>query len=249
MREALTVICSSGLMRAPDYNTVYVCRLSTLGLIHYASVEIGRHVHVLPYLHNYALSYALFLTDSSPIELQAERISKPTYEEDLKKLREQSLYVTPAFPIRCSTSLHVWGAKSEEITHKEEKVSENYPPSRVSYEGINPNSEFLFFVFSAEHLHLPSIIRIGKKRETARVKSQEAHLSRFQSADQYTSVLLTPWDLPMDTEITSFSRLIFMPPCKLLEGAKWRAKEVLVVEHEKKYFFPPMAYGARAQRN
>nr|MDO8098769.1 type I-D CRISPR-associated protein Cas5/Csc1 [Candidatus Njordarchaeota archaeon] len=230
----------------PEYSVAYVCQMRALDLIHFASLEVGRQVKVYPYIHNYSLSYALFLADAEPLSLSGDTVKIPRYREDLVSLSNRGIYVSPARPVSSSIEAFIWGAKSEELFHREVQVTENYPPSMVQYEGITPGSEFIFYVFSTSKLKLPRLIRVGKKKALAAISSNEQHVKWIKVEKPQYSEILTPWDVPQSFKFLSATKVINLIPCKLIEGATWKGDKAMIVETENgRAIFPAMTYYAR----
>jgi len=234
------------------YDRVYDCILEVHEPLYFASLEVGREVKILPYLHNYALTYAIFL--NNPIfgkklllEHTNEDIAVPKYERDLSILTELSTYVTPAWPLSFSIEKCTWGAQSEKVEWKIPKAALNIPPTMVVYEFVKPNSSFRFFIFSNKNLKIPSIIRLGKGRARCKVISKEAEVKCFENnKDLLTSPFLTPWDIPSVVKFALAGKIVTVPPSRLLEDAKWDSSSYYqVTSEDKKFYFPPMYYFAR----
>src|SRR5947208_8705677 len=77
---------------------ITVCHLYLHDYLFYASREMGRLYETEKYLHNYGLTYALGLAKAPYTNLA----QVPRYQEDLNKVNEQGVYVTPAYPLRYS---------------------------------------------------------------------------------------------------------------------------------------------------
>ncbi|MHA1470126.1 MAG: type I-D CRISPR-associated protein Cas5/Csc1 [Candidatus Asgardarchaeia archaeon] len=229
------------------FNFLYDCKLITLDFIHFSSLEVARRVVIQPVIHNYALSYALFLKDRLPVLILGKKeIAKPKYKEDLMQLNEERIYVTPAYDISAKVVSYVWGAKEERLLHKERQVTANYPPSMVIYESIAPNSTFRFFILSEKQLSLPRIIRLGKKRGSVAIEFNEFELSTITPERPYTVKLLNPWDLRGDVEILELSSIINIPPNRLFRDVIVISKTAYYSK-DLKIILPHFEYYAREE--
>lgn len=83
---------------------VLECEIELHDFVYFATREIGRLYETQGLIHNYALCYALGLVVSPYFTRQ----QVPQYREDLSRLNERGIYVTPAAPLRHSFSLHTW---------------------------------------------------------------------------------------------------------------------------------------------
>src|SRR5436305_12305133 len=75
---------------------ITVCHLTLHDYLFYASREMGRLYETEKYLHNYGLTYALGLAKAPYTSLT----QIPRYPEDLNKVNELGVYVTPACPLQ-----------------------------------------------------------------------------------------------------------------------------------------------------
>ncbi len=228
-----------------QYNFVYECTLTAQDFIHFASLEVERRVAIEPVIHNYALSYAIFLRDSLPVTIKGKKeIVKPNYKKDLNNLNAKGIYVTPAFELSARIVSYTWGAKEERLLHKEAQVTVNYPPSMVTYEAIAPNSTFKFFILSTDKLNIPEIIRLGKKRSPARITAREFKLTKITPSSPYHVKLINPWDLVKDAKIEELSSIINIPPNRLFMDVILSSPQAYYSK-DLKMLFPEFKYYAR----
>lgn len=230
-----------------QYNYVYECTLIAQDFIHFASLEVERRVTVEPVIHNYALSYAIFLKDTLPVVIIGQKdIVTPTYKKDLTQLASRGIYVMPAFEVSAKVVSYTWGAKEERLLHKEAQVTTNYPPSMIIYESIAPGSIFKFYILSEEKLAIPKIIRLGKKRSAASIISKEYPLTKITPSSSYYVKLLNPWDLPHDIKIEDLSSIINIPPNRLFANVALFSSEAYYSK-DLKLAFPELRYYAREE--
>lgn len=228
------------------YNFLYDCELEALDFIHFASLEIERRVIIQPVIHNYALTYAIFLANSRPAFLSQSDSIKPKYKEDLNEINELGIYVTPAYGLSVKISSYIWGAKEELLTYRELQVTKNYPPSMVRQEAISPNSRFRFFILSNQKIKLPRIIRLGKKRSPASINAKIYELKKIKPDKPYIVKILNPWDLPKDANFEGISTVINIPPNRLFQDAVISSNEAYYSK-DLKVIFPAFSFYARSE--
>src|SRR6185369_4814986 len=126
--------------------TVTRCRLTLHDSVYYATREMGTLYETERYIHNYALSYALF--NDTIIKVPYFCASyKPNYRSDLGKLNEIGVYVTPAKPVVWDYLLVTWKIAQVSYYRKPERFGgKNYPKNIGRAKELAPESEFEFFV-------------------------------------------------------------------------------------------------------
>src|SRR6476659_4777977 len=75
--------------------------------VYYATREMGTLYETGQHLHNYALSYALFNDTHLQIAYFCGSY-RPNYAEDLARLTQAGIYVTPALPLQIDYLLATW---------------------------------------------------------------------------------------------------------------------------------------------
>src|SRR5580700_6796643 len=143
---------------------ITVCRLVLHDYLFYASREMGRLYETEKYLHNYGLTYALGLV-ASPY---ANPVQVPHYQEDLDRMNEQGLYVTPAYPVRYTFSFSTFKMANVNYYNFTPQMSRNQVVFGCSKE-LAPESTFEFFVLGEQPVALPRWIRLGKWMTKARI--------------------------------------------------------------------------------
>src|SRR5690242_8223247 len=122
------------------------CQLTLHDTLFFATREIGTLYETERYIHNYAISYALF-GDSlirRPFFCDSYR---PTYAEDLQILNNAALYVTPAQPLTWEYILVTWKFEQGNYYSRSEKFGEskrNYPANIGRAKELAPESIFEF---------------------------------------------------------------------------------------------------------
>ena len=195
------------------------CRLTLHDTLFYATREMGTLYETERYIHDYALSYALF--NSFIIRVPYFCASyRPNYAGDLGKLNEVGIYVTPARPLIWDYVLATWKMAQVTYYRKPERFGgKNYPVNIGRAKELGPGSTFEFFVLSRELVSLPRWIRLGKWMSKAEVEILSTQIGKVHSAGkQFTAACpLNPLDMPL--QASSFD-LISMPPVSLINNAR-----------------------------
>jgi CRISPR-associated protein Csc1 len=185
---------------------IYQGTLELLDYVFFATIERGKVYESGPFLHNYALAYALRLAQAPYTHL----IQEPQYLEELAPLNEAGLYLTPAAPVRIEHRLVQWNTIREGYDFPGKSPSLGYPDwgfARV----MRPESCFTFYVMVTDPALLPEVaalrdllagglarIRLGKFPGKARVNVKPAdRVAERQGA--FTATPLLNWrDLPIE---------------------------------------------------
>lgn len=195
------------------------CRLTLHDTLFYATREMGPLYETERYIHNYALSYALF--NDTIIRVPYFCASyKPNYPDGLGKLNEAGIYVTPARPLVWDYVLATWKMAQETHYSRAERFGgKNYPVNIGRAKELGPGSTFEFFVLSQEPVTLPRWIRLGKWMSKAEVTILSTRLVNGHSANGpfIAACPLNPLDIPL--QLIAFD-LISMPPVSLIKNAQ-----------------------------
>ncbi len=195
------------------------CRLILHDTLFYATREMGTLYETERYIHNYALSYALF--NDTIIRVPYFCASyKPDYPGDLGKLNEAGIYVTPARPLVWNYVLATWKMAQVTYYRKPEPFGgKNYPVNIGRAKELGPGSTFEFFVLSQKPVTLPRWIRLGKWMSKAEVQVGPIHTGKEHSGDEpfIAAWPLNPLDIPSQTSVFD---LISMPPVSLVNNAR-----------------------------
>jgi CRISPR type I-D-associated protein Csc1 len=144
---------------------ITICHLILHDYLFYASREMGRLYETEKYLHNYGLTYVLGLAKAPYTNL----VQVPRYPEDLSKLNEQGVYVTPAQPLQYSFAFSTFKMANVNYCNFTPQISSNQVVFGRAKE-LAPESTFEFFVLSEHEVTLPRWIRLGKWMAKARVE-------------------------------------------------------------------------------
>lgn len=218
------------------------CQLTLHDTVFFATREMGTLYETERYFHNYALSYALFNDAILQVPYFWKDV-RPHYAEDLEKLNQRGIYVTPARPIQWDYLLITW--KMAQVSYHRQSArfgGKNYPANYGRAKELAPESVFEFFVIHKELVKLPRWIRLGKWSSKVLVEPEKS-IEVVVREDTFTSACpLNPLDLPTSVPPTIYD-LISMPPVSLLNNARLNGEHYALDEKTKipsgmKYTFP-----------
>jgi len=197
------------------------CRLILHDALFYATREMGTLYETERYIHNYALSYALF--NDTIIKVPYFCASyRPDYPGDLEKLNEVGIYVTPARPVTWDYILATWKMAQVTWYRKPERFGgKNYPRNIGRAKELAPESTFEFFVLSQQLVPLPRWIRLGKWMSKAEVQVIWQGQPVRRSGLFTVNHPLNPLDVP--SHLIVFD-LISMPPVSLVVNARLKGE-------------------------
>lgn len=218
------------------------CRLTLHGTVFFATREMGTLYETERFFHNYALSYALF--NDSLLKVPYFCASyRPRYADDMEKLNQSGIYVTPARPVKWDYLLITWKMGQVTYHRKSEKFGgRNYPANYGRAKELAPESEFEFFVIHKESVTIPRWIRLGKWASKALVEPQKSVPADISTGVFVSASPLNPLDLPKSLPLTVFD-MISMPPVSLVNNARFDGKHYALDEKTKlpahlRYTFP-----------
>ncbi|MBD1863998.1 MULTISPECIES: type I-D CRISPR-associated protein Cas5/Csc1 [Trichocoleus] len=227
---------------------LYLCHLTLHDNVFFASREMGTLYETEKYLHNWALSYALFEGTyiPRPYRLEGAIAQRPGYleadnEQNLLSLNESGIYVFPALPIRYSYQVNTFKVSQAAYHEKSRPLGgkgndRNYPLSYGRAKELAVGSTYKTYIIAPEIVQIPRWIRLGKWAAKIRVETKlipEVRINQ-ESGDYTCQHPLNPIDLPSSTRLLSYNRIV-MPPVSLLSQAQlsgdyWKIDRPL--EHE-----------------
>src|SRR5947209_2204886 len=169
---------------------------------------MGRLYETEKYLHNYALTYALGLAKAPYTNLT----QVPRYPEDLNKLNEFGVYVTPAHPLHYSFAFSTFKMANVNYYNFTPQISSNQVVFGRAKE-LAPESTFEFFVLSEHEIVLPRWIRLGKWMAKARVEVKARGSASTKQGSYRADGALNPLDLALLPETCN---IVAMAPASLL---------------------------------
>lgn len=216
---------------------LYHCTLTLHDNVFFATREMGTLYETEKYLHNWALSFALFETSdylSRPYRLHGKNAQKPGYldrnqEQNLLHLREAGIYVFPAQPISWSYQVNTFKAAQVAYYGRskqfgEEGAKRNYPVNYGRAKELAVGSQYKTYIVAPEGVNIPRWIRLGKW--AAKIQVGVSPMIYQPRAGKYIcSHPLNPLDLSNSTRLILYNRIV-MPPVSLvsqaqLEGEYW----------------------------
>jgi CRISPR-associated protein Csc1 len=199
---------------------IYRCDLIVHDYLFFATTERGKVAETGPFLHNYALTYALGWA-TSPWH---NEIQKPQYREELARVGKR--YVTPATLVRGSYLNTQYNTMSE--SYSLSKAQSIGYPDWGFIKCFRPGSTFRFYVLSAEKVAIPHYLRLGKFMAKAELRPALAmdvqqHSTSFNAAEakrhRVIHPLLTWNDLPQSARPVVYDILVNALPSRLIEHA------------------------------
>lgn len=212
---------------------LYQCLLTLHDNVFFATREMGILYETEKYLHNWALSYALFETVyiPRPYRLRGKDAQKPAYldgdrEQNLLHLNQAEIYVFPAQPLRCSYQINTFKAAQVKYYGKSERFGEgnakrNYPANIGRAKELAVGSYYQTYIIAEKELQIPRWIRLGKWSSKVLVESQIIPESgiKLKSGKYICQHPLNPLDLPASSRLLLYNRIV-MPPVSLVSQAQ-----------------------------
>lgn len=224
---------------------LYLCNLTLHDNVFFATREMGTLYETEKYLHNWALSYALFEATyiPKPYRLQGAIAQRPGYlevnnEQNLLTLNESGIYVFPALPLQWSYQVNTFKAAQVTYYGKSKQFGDkgadrNYPINYGRAKELAVGSTYRTYVMAKDVAALPSWmqeqeddrrktwIRLGKWAAKIRVSAKLIPESGIrQTSGEYTCEHpLNPIDLPHSTRLLLYNRIV-MPPVSLVSQAQ-----------------------------
>lgn len=180
--------------------------------VYFATRELGRFYATENYLHNYALTYALGFAKSVYHDLD----HIPHYEQDLKPLNKQGIYLTPARPIDFAYVTHTYKWADLRYQVRMEQSSVNLPTFGRIRE-LAPESCFETFLISSKSLKIPQWIRLGKWMSKAEIKVKELTNLKIKKGIFTCAYPLNPLDVMFSNQLITYD-VINMPPVSLIKN-------------------------------
>ncbi|MGQ9632202.1 MAG: type I-D CRISPR-associated protein Cas5/Csc1 [bacterium] len=212
---------------------IYRCSLRLLDYLFFATTERGKTFETGPFIHNYALAYALAMVGA--IEMPGDKpfyfykFQKPNYEDELRPLNDPGIYITPAQPrsgrlffrqtqFNTIREGYMFGGKERSIAY----------PDWGFLRMVSPGSEFVFFVMAESPIRKRSYIRLGKFLSKAGLNWWEAD-SVSEGKGEFECRHLLNWrDLVDKPKI--FDLLPASLPSKLVSNAHFRDSEYWIAK-------------------
>jgi CRISPR-associated protein Csc1 len=198
------------------------CELTLHDTLFFATREMGTFYETERYIHNYAMSYALFGDSLIRRPFFCDSYT-PAYAQDLGILNNAAVYVTPAQPLTWDYILVTWKIGQVNYYRRSEKFGDskqNYPANIGRAKELVPESTFEFYVLTKEPISLPRWIRLGKWMSKALVEVKEIQEieSQRRQGSFFAVCTLNPLDIPSGT--LEVCDIVSMPPSSLITNAR-----------------------------
>ncbi|WP_017659641.1 type I-D CRISPR-associated protein Cas5/Csc1 [Baaleninema simplex] len=214
---------------------LYACTLTLHDNVFFATREMGTLYETEKYLHNWALSYALFSVSHipQPYRVKGKTAQKPSYldeeaEQSLHHLNQAGIYVFPARPLSWSYQINTFKAAQSTYYGRSKQFGEkgadrNYPINYGRAKELAVNSRYRTYILTAgeKKISIPQWIRLGKWAAKVRVEAVEipSSLVRARQGEYLCDRPLNPLDLDPSTQWLLYDRVV-MPPVSLFSQAQ-----------------------------
>lgn len=202
---------------------IYRCEFELMEDLFFASREVNNFFQTEPVIGNYALTYALGLCCAG-----YHNESEITYAQDLEKLNEAGIYVTPGtltekarFTVvrfNALSDAYWYQMEQNAISVNRERIfnprlkarATNFPQiGRIKMLSIG--NKGVFYLTSRNDLRVPRYIRLGKFMSKAKISAKKQRYRQTHAEDISYPNYLNPNDLPSETQIGMFDLLNIRP--------------------------------------
>lgn len=210
---------------------LYHCNLTLHDNVFFATREMGTLYETEKYLHNWALSFALFKIEiiPQPYRLHGEAAQTPGYldansEQNLLLLNQAGIYVFPALPIKWSYQVNTFKAAQTTYYGKSKQFGDkgadrNYPINYGRAKELAVGSQYQTYIIAPEEVKIPRWIRLGKWAAKTHVETTLIAQVQQKSGQYTCSHPLNPLDLPSSSRLLLYNRIV-MPPVSLVSQAQ-----------------------------
>jgi CRISPR-associated protein Csc1 len=198
---------------------LYRCDLTLHDYLFFATTERGKVAETGPFIHNYALTYALGWATSP----WRNEVQKPHYREELAQVGRR--YATPARLVRGSYVVNQYNTMTESY-HLGKTQSIGYPDWGF-IKCFRPGTTFRFYVLSTEEVQFPHFLRLGKFMAKTLLFTKPAHKLEQQKewsnkqetrGSQGVNPLLNLNDLPTSTRPVIYDIIATALPTRLVDN-------------------------------
>ena len=202
---------------------IYRCEFQLMENLFFASREVNNFFQTEAVIGNYALAYALGLCHAG-----YHNDTEITYAQDLQKLNEVGIYVTPGtltekprFTVERFNALsdsYWYQMEQNAISVNRERIFNprlrarptNFPQiGRLKLLSIG--NKGVFYLTSRNEFRVPRYIRLGKFMSKAKISAYKQRYRQTHAEDVNYRDYLNPNDLPSDTQIGMFDLLNIRP--------------------------------------
>ncbi|MCE2415947.1 type I-D CRISPR-associated protein Cas5/Csc1 [Candidatus Poribacteria bacterium] len=202
---------------------IYRCEFQLMENLFFASREVNNFFQTEAVIGNYALAYALGLCRAG-----YHNDGEITYAEDLEKLNEAGIYVTPGtlteeprFTVVQFNALSdsYWyqmeqnaiSVNRDRIFNPRLKARATNFPQIGRFKLLSIGNKGIFYLTSRDEFRVPRYIRLGKFMSKAKISAYKQHYRENQAENVPYCNYLNPSDLPPETQIGMFDMLNIRP--------------------------------------
>ena len=196
---------------------IYRCDLILHDYLFFASTERGKVAETSPYVHNYALTYALNWVQS----VWHNEQQKARYREDLTPIRHR--YITPARLIQGASRVMQYNTLSEQLKFEKQR-SIGYPDWGF-IKCFNPGTLFQAYVIVVDAEIFPRYVRLGKFMAKTKLEVVKAS-SVSEKRGNFTASHLLNWS-DLRKKPVAFNVQVMSLPSRLISQAVFETTEFL----------------------
>ena len=202
---------------------IYRCEFQLMENLFFASREVNNFFQTEAVIGNYALAYALGLCCAG-----YHNDGEITYAEDLERLNEAGIYVTPGtlteeprFTVVQFNALSdsYWyqmeqnaiSVNRDRIFNPRLKARATNFPQIGRFKLLSIGNKGVFYLTSRDEFRMQSYIRLGKFMSKAKISAYKQHYRKIHAQDTLYPGYLNPNDLPSDTQIGMFDMINIRP--------------------------------------
>ncbi len=202
---------------------IYRCEFQLMENLFFASREVNNFFQTEAVIGNYALAYALGLCCAG-----YHNDGEITYAEDLERLNEAGIYVTPGtltdeprFTVTQFNALSdsYWyqmeqnaiSVNRDRIFNQRLRARPTNFPQIGRFKLLSIGNKGVFYLTSRDEFRVPRYIRLGKFMSKAKISAYKQHYRENQAENVSYCNYLNPNDLPPETQIGMFDMLNIRP--------------------------------------
>ena len=196
---------------------IYRCEFELMENLFFASREVDNFFQTEAVIGNYALTYALNLCRAG-----YHNDGEITYAEDLERLNETGIYVTPGtLTEEPRFRVGQFNALSDSYWYQMEQNAISVNPqlrARAAnfpqigrFKLLSIGNKGVFYLTSRDEFRVPRYIRLGKFMSKAKISAYKQNYREIHAQDVPYRDYLNPNDLPSGTQIGMFDLLNIRP--------------------------------------
>ena len=196
---------------------IYRCEFQLMENLFFASREVDNFFQTEAVIGNYALAYALGLCQAS-----YHNEGEITYAEDLGRLNDAGIYVTPGtlteeprftvvqFNALSDSYWYQMERNAISVNPRLKARATNFPQiGRLKLLSIG--NKGVFYLTGQDEFRVPRYIRLGKFMSKAKISAYKQHYRENHAENVSYCNYLNPNDLPSDMQIGMFDMLNIRP--------------------------------------